>query len=287
MPKTAKFRSKIRSVKDTRKITTAMEMVAASKMRAAQNQMLATKPYAEKIIQVISHLAKAHPEYQHEFLKIREIKRAGFIVVSSDRGLCGALNSNMFRRLVEEMRVLFKKNIEMDLCVIGTKAINFFKRFGGNLIAEASHIGDKPSVESLIGIVKIMLETYKEKKIDAIYLVSNEFVNTMTQRPKVMQLLPLMPTTDEKLNYRWDYIYEPDAKELIVTLMQRYIESEVYQGVVENIACEQAARMVAMKNASENAEKVIDELQLSYNKVRQAAITQEIAEIVGGAAAID
>lgn len=281
------IRTKISSVKSTRKITKAMEMVAASKMRKAQDRMTASKPYAEKILQVVGHLAKSHPEYQHEFLTKRDVKRAGFIVVSTDRGLCGALNSTMFRKLAEEMRTMAKENIEIDLCVIGTKGLNFFKRFGGNLIAEASHLGDAPSVESLIGIVKVMLEAYKEKKIDLLYLVSNEFINTMTQKPKLLQLLPLVPTTDEKLNYRWDYIYEPDAKEIITALMQRYIESEVYQAVVENFAAEQSSRMVAMKNASENAAKVIDELQLKYNKARQAAITQEIAEIVGGAAAIE
>lgn len=281
------IRSKIGSVKNTRKITSAMEMVAASKMRKAQDRMSLSRPYAEKILQVVGHLAKSHPEYQHDFLTSRELKRAGFIVVSTDRGLCGALNSSMFRKIIEEMRILAKQNVAIDLCVIGSKGLNFFKRYGGNLVAEASHLGDAPSVESLIGIVKIMLDAYKEKKIDLLYLVSNEFKNTMIQRPKVLQLLPLVPTNNEKLNYRWDYIYEPDAKELINLLMQRYIESEVYQAVVENFASEQASRMVAMKSASENAGKVIKELQLKYNKARQAAITQEIAEIVGGAAAIE
>lgn len=281
------IRSKIGSVKNTRKITSAMEMVAASKMRKAQDRMSLSRPYAEKILQVVGHLAKSHPEYKHDFLTSREVKRAGFIIVSTDRGLCGALNSSMFRRVIEEMRTLAKQDVAIDLCVIGSKGLNFFKRYGGNLLAEASHLGDAPSVESLIGIVKVMLDAYKENKIDLLYLVSNEFKNTMIQRPKVLQLLPLVPTNNEKLDYRWDYIYEPDAKELINLLMQRYIESEVYQAVVENFASEQASRMVAMKSASDNAGKVIKELQLMYNKARQAAITQEIAEIVGGAAAIE
>lgn len=281
------IRSKIGSVKNTRKITSAMEMVAASKMRKAQDRMQLMRPYAEKILQVMGHLAKSHPEYQHDFLNAREVKRAGFIIVSTDRGLCGGLNSTLFRRVIEEMRILAKQNVEIDLCVIGSKGLNFFKRYGGNLIAEASHLNDAPGIENLIGIVKVMLDQYKEKKIDLLYLVSNEFKNTMVQRPKMLQLLPLVPTEDKKLDYRWDYIYEPDAKELINLLMQRYIESEVYQAVVENFASEQASRMVAMKSATDNAGKVIKELQLMYNKARQAAITQEIAEIIGGAAAVE
>lgn len=281
------IRSKIGSVKNTRKITSAMEMVAASKMRKAQDRMSMSRPYAEKILQVIGHLAKSHPEYRHEFLAQREVKRAGFIIISTDRGLCGGLNSNMFRRIVEEMKQLADKEVEIDLCVIGMKGLNFFKRFGGNLVAEADHLGDEVSVDDLIGIVKVMLDAYKDQKIDLLYLVSNEFKNTMVQKPKLLQLLPLVPVDEEKLNYHWDYIYEPDAKELINLLIQRYIESEVYQGMVENFACEQASRMVAMKSATDNAGQIIDDLQLIYNKARQAAITQEIAEIVGGAAAIE
>ena len=280
------IRTKIGSVKNTRKITSAMEMVAASKMRKAQDRMELTKPYAEKILQVVGHLARSKAEYRHVFLDQRPVKRAGFIVVSTDRGLCGGLNSNMFRQVAEHMKKLMNDNIEIDLCVIGNKGLNFFKRYGGNLIGEASHLGDEPSVDDLIGIVKVMLDAYEAKKIDTLFLVSNEFINTMTQKPNTLQLLPLVPGEDVKLNYHWDYLYEPDAKELISGLLQRYIESEVYQAVVENFACEQASRMVAMKSASDNAGKIIDDLQLVYNKARQAAITQEIAEIVGGAAAM-
>ncbi len=281
------IRSKIGSVKNTRKITSAMEMVAASKMRKAQNRMELTKPYAEKILQVMGHLAKSEPEYRHAFMEQREIKRAGFIIVSTDRGLCGGLNGNMFRKVSDKIKTLMDENIEIDLCVIGNKGINFFKRYGGNLVGEASHLGDEPTVDDLIGIVKVMLDAYENKRIDSLYLVSNEFINTMAQKPHTLQLLPLIASEDEKLDYHWDYLYEPDAKELIPMLLQRYIESEVFQAVVENFACEQASRMVAMKSATDNAGKIIDDLQLIYNKARQAAITQEIAEIVGGAAAIE
>lgn len=280
------IRTKIGSVKNTRKITSAMEMVAASKMRKAQDRMTLYAPYAKEILRVIGHLAKSHPEYRHEFLVEREKKRVGFIIVSTDRGLCGGLNSNLFRQLVMKMKQFHDKNIEIDLCVIGNKGLNFFKRYGGNLVAEASHLGDAPSIDALIGIVKVMLNAYKDGRIDALFIASNEFRNTMVQKPKILQLLPLVPSKDEKLDYHWDYIYEPDAKELINLLMQRYIESEVYQSVAENFACEQASRMVAMKSASDNAGKIIDDLQLIYNKARQAAITQEIAEIVGGAEAV-
>jgi len=281
------IRTKIGSVKNTRKITSAMEMVAASKMRKAQDRMQLTKPYAEKILQVMGHLAKSKPEYHDAFMEQREVKRAGFIIVSTDRGLCGGLNSNMFRKVSEHIKQLMEQNIEIDLCVIGNKGLNFFKRYGGNLVGEANHLGDAPSVDDLIGIVKVMLDAYADKKIDSLYLVSNEFQNTMVQKPRTLQLLPLVPSKDKKLDYHWDYLYEPDARELIPLLLQRYIESEVFQAVVENFACEQASRMVAMKSATDNAGKIIDELQLIYNKARQAAITQEIAEIVGGAAAIE
>lgn len=281
------IRSKIGSVKNTRKITSAMEMVAASKMRKAQDRMTLTKPYSEKILQVIGHLAKSKPEYKHVFLEQRSLKRAGFIIVSTDRGLCGGLNANLFRHIAAKLKQNINDSIEIDLCVIGNKGINFFTRYGGNVIAKANHLGDVPEISQLIGIVKVMLDSYANKTIDALFLSSNEFISTMTQQPKTLQLLPLVAQKDSKLNYHWDYLYEPDAKELIPLLLQRYIESEVYQAVTENFACEQASRMVAMKNATDNAGKIIDDLQLVYNKARQSAITQEIAEIVGGAAAIE
>lgn len=286
------IRSKINSIKNTQKITRAMEMVAASKMRKAQNRMFATRPYAEKILKVIGHLAKAHPEYRHEYLAKRELKRVGLIIVSTDRGLCGGLNANLFRATAQNIRQWREQGIEVDICPIGTKALNFFKRFGGHVVAHASHLGDTPSISDLIGVVKIMLDAYAEEKIDGLYIAYNDFVNTMTQRPELKQLLPLVPTitendkNKEKEQRIWDYIYEPDAKELITLLLGRYIESQTYQAVVENAACEQAARMIAMKNATENAGELINDLWLIYNKARQAGITREISEIVAGAAAV-
>jgi len=280
------IRTKIKSIQNTQKITRAMEMVAASKMRKAQDRMAAARPYAEKMRNVISHLAHAHPEYRHPFLEEREVCRVGFVVVSSDRGLCGGLNVNLFRATIAEMKKWRDQSIEMDFCTVGGKAIGFFKRVGGNIVAQASHLGDTPHIQDLIGTVKVMLDAYNEGRIDRLYLVYNNFVNSMTQRPVVEQLLPLPPSGEEILAHHWDYIYEPDSKEVLDHLLMRYIESLVYQGVVENIASEMAARMVAMKSASDNAGNLIDELQLAYNKARQAAITQEISEIVGGAAAI-
>ncbi|QBQ53797.1 F0F1 ATP synthase subunit gamma [Nitrosococcus wardiae] len=281
------IRGKIGSVKNTQKITRAMEMVAASKMRKAQDRMRASRPYADKVRNVIRHLAQAHPEYQHPYLISREVKKVGFIVVSSDRGLCGGLNTNLFRSLLRTMREWDGKGVPMELCTIGQKASVFFRRFGGKIVAQATHLGDSPHVEDLIGTVKVMLDDYQEGNIDRLYLVFNEFVNTMTQRPGIEQLLPIdSGEMDEKLEHHWDYLYEPEAKEVLDQLLVRYIESLVYQGVVENIACEQAARMVAMKAASDNAGNLIDDLQLAYNKARQAAITQELSEIVGGAAAL-
>ena len=281
------IRSKIASVKNTQKITKAMEMVAASKMRRAQDRMFAARPYAEKIRNVIAHLGLANPEYHHPFLVKRdEVKRIGLLVVSTDRGLCGGLNSNLFREVLRRMRAWQKQGVEMDLSLVGNKSVGFFSRIGGNIIAQATHIGDQPGVGDLIGSVKVMLDAYIEGTIDELYLVSNRFVNSMTQTPTLEQLLPIQPGQDQELKHHWDYIYEPDAKDVLDQLLQRYIESLVYQGVVENIACEQAARMVAMKSASDNAGKLIDELQLIYNKARQAAITQELSEIVGGAAAV-
>lgn len=281
------IRTKIRSIKNTQKITRAMEMVAASKMRKAQDRMFTSRPYASKIRDVITHLAKANPEYRHPYLIARPIKRAGFIIVSSDRGLCGGLNVNLFKTTVAEMRRWRDQGVELDLCLIGTKAEGFFKRFGGHVLAQANHLGDTPSVTDIIGVVKVMLDAYSAGTIDALYIVYNEFVNTMTQAPQVEQLLPIVPTTEEQQqNHHWDYIYEPDARELLDLLLTRYIESRVYQGLVENLASEQAARMIAMKNASENAGELINELQLAYNKARQAAITQELSEIIAGASAV-
>lgn len=280
------IRTKIRSVQNTQKITRAMEMVAASKMRKAQERMQQARPYADKIRNVIQHARAAKLEYEHPFLVEREARRVGFLVVTSDRGLCGGLNANLFRRLLREIDRCRSENVEMDFCAIGTKGSNWLKRFGVNLVAQATHIGDAPGVDQLIGTLKVMLDSYEEGRIDRLYFVYNRFVNSMTQSPVVEQLLPREPDKDTEVSHHWDYIYEPEAKEVLDALMLRYVESLVYQGVVENIASEQAARMVAMKSASDNATSLIDELQLMYNKARQAAITQELSEIVGGAAAV-
>ncbi len=281
------IRTKITSIKSTQKITKAMEMVAASKMRKAQERMAKSRPYADKIRAVIGHLAHAHPEYKHPYMMGREVSRVGVIIVSTDRGLCGGLNTNLFKVALQSMRKWQQSNIDMDLCTIGNKASLFFRRFGGNIVAQKSHLGDSPSLENLIGIVRVMLDNYDEKKIDQLYVVFNRFVNTMTQQPIIQQLLPIVADQpDERLAHHWDYLYEPNSQEVLDALLMRYIESLVYQSVVENLACEQASRMVAMKNASENAGDLIQELQLAYNKARQAAITQELSEIVGGAAAV-
>lgn len=280
------IRTKIRSIKSTQKITRAMEMISASKMRKAQERMEISRPYATKIRGVIGHVASSHSEYHHPYLKVRDIKRAGFMIVTSDRGMCGGLNSNLLKTVLAEMKKFHEKKVEIDLCLIGNKAESFFKRSGGKVVAHADHLGDAPKITDLIGIVKVMLDSYKAEKLDSLFIVHNEFINTMTQRPKVLQLLPIVPTEEKELKHYWDYIYEPSAKELLDVLLTRYIESQVYQAVVENIACEQAARMVAMKNATENAGDLINDLQLVYNKARQAAITQELAEIVSGAAAV-
>lgn len=281
------IRSKIRSIKNTQKITRAMEMVAASKMRKVQDRMRKAQPYAKKILQVIGHLAKGHPEYHHPFLQTREIKRVGFIVVTTDRGLCGGLNTNLLKATLNSIKKWKNENAEINLSIIGTKGEAFFKRFGGHVLGQVDHIGDAPSVTDLIGVVKVMLDAYLENRIDALYICSNEFVNTMRQEPRVQQILPVVPDADEKLEHYWDYIYEPDnAKELLDKLLTRYIESQVYRGVIENIACEQAARMIAMKNATDNAAEFISELELAYHKARQAAITRELTEIVAGAAVV-
>lgn len=280
------IRNQISSIKSTQKITSAMEMVAASKMRKAQERMQATRPYADKMRQVIGHIAKANAQYKHPFMVEREVKRVGYRGVT-DRGLCGGLNINLFKALVREMKAWKEKGVETDLCAIGQKGASFFRSYGGNVVAALTHLGDSPSSEKLIGNVKVMLDAFSEGKIDRLYVVSNEFVNTMTQSPKVEQLLPLPESEDEEeIKNQWDYLYEPDARQILDGLLPRFIESQVYQGVVENLACEQAARMIAMKSATDNAGSIIDELQLAYNKARQAAITQEISEIVSGAASV-
>ena len=279
-------KTKIASIGSTRKITSAMEMVAASKMRRAQDRMALGKPYAQRIRGVVSHIASAVSEYKHQYLEQREVKRVAYIVVSTDRGLCGGLNINLFKAALKSMKVWSDQGIEVEVCVVGNKASGFFGSIGANIVAAVKDIGDEPNAQDLIGGVKVMLDAYDEGRIDKLYVVNNEFVNTMTQTPTVDQLLPLESTDDASLKHHWDYIYEPDAKELLDGLLIRYIESQVYQGVVENKACEQAARMLAMKNATENAGELIDELQLLYNKARQAAITQELSEIVSGAAAV-
>jgi len=281
------IRSKIASVKNMQKITSAMEKVAASKIRKAQQQMEASRPYAQRIRRVIGHLAYANSESKHPFLTEREISRVGFIVISTDRGLCGGLNANLFKTMIGEIADWQEKGVELDMVLVGAKAVQFFRRMGGSVVGTASHLGDKPSVNDLIGSIKIMLDAYAEGKIDRLFLVHNEFVSAMSQKPVVVPLLPASVEMEEgELQAHWDYIYEPDASELLDDILGRYIESQVYRGAVENFACEMAAKMVAMKSATDNAGEIIDGLQLEYNKARQAAITQEISEIVGGAAAV-
>ena len=281
------IRTKIKSIQSTQKITKAMEMVAASKMRKAQERMKAARPYATKIRNVISHLAHAHTEYRSPGLVERELKRVGLIVVSTDRGLCGGLNTNLFKAAILTMQDWRNRGIEIDICTVGTKAFQFFRRLKGNIVAHVSHLGDSPRFEDVLGPVKVMADAFAEGNIDAIYLVYNEFVNTMSQKPKIERLVPILAEVQDAAPvHRWDYIYEPDPKDLIELLLRRYSESVVYQSLVENVASEMAARMVAMKSASDNAGALIDELQLIYNKARQASITQELAEIVGGAAAV-
>lgn len=282
------IRSKIASVKNMQKITAAMEKVAASKIRKAQAQMEASRPYAERIRRVIGHLSKANPDFKHPYLIEREVKRVGYIIISTDRGLCGGLNVNMFKHVIGELATAQQENIEVDLALVGAKAVQFFRRMGGQVLGTASHLGDRPSINDLLGSIQVMLTAYEEGKIDRLYLVHNVFVNSMSQKPVVETLLPIsaIDLGDEALQDHWDYIYEPDAAELLDDVLMRYIESQVYRGAVENFACEMAAKMVAMKSATDNAGEIIDDLQLQYNKARQAAITQEISEIVGGAAAV-
>ncbi|MGL4206756.1 MAG: F0F1 ATP synthase subunit gamma [Aeromonadaceae bacterium] len=281
------IRNKIGSVKNTQKITSAMQMVAASKMRRAQESMAASRPYAVTMRKVIGHIALGNLEYKHPYLEEREVKRVGYIIISTDRGLCGGLNINLFKSALGSMKKWKDEGVETSLALVGAKACGFFARYGGKVLAQVSGFGDNPTVNDLIGSVKVMLQAYDNGEIDRLYLVYNNFVNTMVQQPKVDQLLPLPQAKDEKLKKRhWDYLYEPDPKHLLDQLLSRYIESQVYQGVVENLASEQAARMVAMKAATDNADNLITDLQLVYNKARQASITQELTEIVSGAAAV-
>ena len=281
------IKQKIKSISNTKKITKAMEMVAVSKMRKASERMSSGKSYAKKIVQVINHLAKAKIDYEHPFLITRDVKKVGIIVVSSDRGLCGGLNNNLFRSIVEKITEFDERGIQFCFSTIGIKAINFFSRLNGEVAASSSRLGDKPQLADIIGPVDVMLNLFYKGEIDAIYLAHNNFINTMTLEPVIDVVVPVDAKEDEYVtSENWDYIYEPDAKSLLDKLLNRYIETLVYQGVVENLACEQAARMVAMKSASDNASDLIDGLQLAYNKARQAAITQELSEIVAGAAAV-
>lgn len=280
------IKTKIASVKNTQKITSAMEMVAASKMRRAQQRMAASRPYAENMRKVIGHVAQGSLEFKHPYLEVREAKRVGYIVVATDRGLCGGLNVNLFKKVVLDVKNWKEQGVEVEFCPIGARSVQFFKSFGGQVSAHASGLGDAPKLADLIGTIRVMLQAYNEGKLDRLYVVFNKFVNTMSQTPVIEQLLPLPKSADNKRAHQWDYIYEPDPKEILETLMVRYVESQVYQGVVENIASEQAARMVAMKAATDNAGDMIDGLQLVYNKARQAAITQELSEIVSGASAV-
>ena len=281
------IRTKITSIQSTQKITSAMEMVAASKMRRAQDRMEVGKPYARRMRSVVGHIANASAEYRHAYMQQRAVKRVGYIVISSDRGLCGGLNINLFKRALQSMKAHSEEGHEIDLCLIGAKGQTFFGSVGGNVVASIRDIGEQPTVEQLIGAVKHMLDAYIKGSIDKLYLVSNDFVNTMTQAPQVSQLLPLPKIEADEMSHHWDYLYEPDDAGVILEgLLVRYVESQVYQAVVENKACEMAARMLAMKNATDNAGDIIDELQLLYNKARQAAITQELSEIVAGAAAV-
>lgn len=278
------IRTKIISITSTQKITRAMQMVAASKMRKAHDHMMVARPYSTKILQVISHLANAHPEFHHPFLEARDIKRIGYIIVSTDRGLCGALNMNLFRKMLIEIRSWKKEKIETDFCLFGSKADNFFARIGANVVAKAP---SSSGMQDIIGATKVMLDEFRNGNIDALYIASNEFVNTMTQRPRFEKLLPITSTSAAQQKHYWDYIYEPDEVSLLDELLDRYVEALVYERIAENFACEQSARMIAMKSATENAGEIIEKLKLDYNKARQAAITSEIAEIVGGAAAIE
>lgn len=286
MANAKELRKQIGSIKNTQKITSAMEMVAASKMRKAQERMARGRPYSDHIRSVIGHVANASPEYHHQFMVERDVQRVGFIVITTDKGLCGGLNINLLKKVISEIKTWSEQGIEYDLCLIGNKGAQFFRSYGGNVVAASSHVSESPQISDLIGSIKVMLDAFEEGKVDKIFLANNVFVNTMTQTPTIRQLVPLDPEEDEGMQHRWDYIYEPDARQLIEGLVTRFIESQVYQGVVENVACEQAAKMIAMKSATDNAGDLIDELQLIMNNARQAAITQELSEIVSGAAAV-
>ena len=286
MPGTKEIRTKIASVKSTQKITKAMQMVATSKMRRAQERMRLARPYAQKMRNVIGHLTQANPDYRHPFLSTRDTKGVGIIVISSDRGLAGGLNANVFKQTLTLTREWQEKGAQVSLCLIGTKGLNFFRRLNLPILANITGLGDRPHIKDLIGPVKVMLDAYREGKLDRLFLVNAQFVNTMTQKPDVEQLLPIEALDTEGLQEHWDYIYEPDAEAILDGLLMRYIESQVYRGAVENVASEMAARMIAMGAATDNAGKLIGELQLIYNKARQAAITKELSEIVGGAAAV-
>jgi len=280
------IRGKISSINNTQKITSAMEMVAASKMRKSQDRMAVGKPYAKHIRNVVGHIANANPEYRHVYFSDREARRVAYIVVSTDRGLCGGLNINAFKAVVKDMMTWRDRDVAIEFCAMGAKATSFFNNYGGNVVASVRGLGDAPAVKDVVGAVKVMLDKFTAGEIDRLYLVGNEFVNTMTQEPRIQQLLPLEASDDEELKHHWDYIYEPAPEALIDGLLTRYVETQVYQAVIENVACEQAARMLAMKNATDNAGELIEQLGLAYNKARQAAITQELSEIVSGAAAV-
>jgi F-type H+-transporting ATPase subunit gamma len=281
------IKSKIKSVQNTRKVTRALEMVSASKIRKAQDRMKASRPYARMMKQVIGHIARANTDYVHPYMAERkEVKRVGYVVVSTDRGLCGGLNSNLFRKLLGEIRGWQNQGVEVDVVAIGQKATTFFRRLKVNMVASVTHLGEKPQVEQLIGVIRVMLDAYEAGRVDRVQIAYNDFVNTMLQRPMIEALLPLPPAEKMEQSHDWDYLYEPDAPTVLNDVLTRYVESLVYQAVLENLASEHAARMVAMKSASDNANKLIDTLNLIYNKARQAAITQEISEIVGGAAAV-
>ncbi len=287
MASAKEIRTKIKSIQNTQKITKAMEMVAASKMRRAKDRMEATRPYATKIREVVGHVAAANTEYVHPYMRARDnVKRVGYIVVSTDRGLCGGLNINTFKSAIASMREWSDKGVEVEVCTIGKKAGSFFKRLNSNIVADVQDLGDTPKLEDLIGAVTVMLNGIEEGRLDRLFLAENEFVNSMTQKPRLTQLIPTEADKDERLGENWDYLYEPSSEEVLNQLMRRYIESLIFQAAVENVACEMAARMVAMKSATDNAGDIINDLQLVYNKARQAAITQEISEIVGGAAAV-
>jgi F-type H+-transporting ATPase subunit gamma len=286
MPGTKEIRSKIASVKSTQKITKAMQMVATSKMRRAQERMKLARPYAKRMLEVIGHLTEANPDYRHPFLVTRAPKAVGIIVISSDRGLAGGLNANVFKQTLTQIREWQRQDAPVKLCLIGTKGLTFFRRLGLPILANVTHLGDKPHVKDLIGTVKVMLDAYRAGELDRLFLINAQFVNTMTQKPVTQQLLPIEALDTEGLQEHWDYIYEPDAAGILDGLLMRYIESQVYRAAVENVASEMAARMIAMGAATDNAGKLIGELQLIYNKARQAAITKELSEIVGGAAAV-